>query len=198
MGSEITSDLESKLKTYIQNTPELMATAKACVEVGLPNFYIAGGSITQLIWNTLSGESALKGIKDFDIVYFEESGSGSEEVYTKAIKKLIAHGVEIDVVNQATVHEWYPQKFGQRIAAYTHVEQGIDSWLSAFSIGFRLNHIGEITLYSTNGLSDAFNMVVKPNKIAMSKESYVKMTAGYLKRWPEIEVVEWEKVEVNL
>ena len=63
MGSEITSDLESKLKTYIQNTPELMATAKACVEVGLPNFYIAGGSITQLIWNTLSGESALKGIK---------------------------------------------------------------------------------------------------------------------------------------
>ena len=67
--------LERQLEKLIRNTPELMATAQACIDVGLPDYFIAGGSVTQLIWNSLSGERPLKNVKDFDIVYFDSKRS---------------------------------------------------------------------------------------------------------------------------
>ncbi|WP_208379497.1 nucleotidyltransferase family protein [Psychromonas sp. RZ5] len=64
---------------------------------------------------------------------------------------------------------------------YLRVEQGIDSWLSAFAISFNLNDNGEIFIYSPYGLEDAFNMNIKPNKIAISETNYIKMTNTALK-----------------
>ncbi|UXI04656.1 hypothetical protein [Photobacterium sp. TY1-4] len=43
--------MKQKLRQLIESVPELMETAQVCRELGLPNFYIAGGAITQLIWN---------------------------------------------------------------------------------------------------------------------------------------------------
>lgn len=183
--------LEDQLEQWIRNTPELMETAQACLAVRLPDYFIAGGAITQLIWNSLCGESPLHNIKDFDVVYFDTSGGMSETSYSDQIDRFVTHQVPIDVVNQALVHQWYPQKFGQTIPAYTSVEQGIDSWLSAFSIGFRLRENGEMQIYATEGLADAFHKRVKPNPKAMTKESYHKMVAGYCRRWPDISVEPW-------
>ncbi|MFW8104157.1 nucleotidyltransferase family protein, partial [Klebsiella pneumoniae] len=90
-------------------------TAQACIEVGLPDYFIAGGSVTQLIWNSLSGERSLKNVKDFDIVYFDSASASNEESYKRRINSFVKHEVPIDVVNQARVHEWYPYKFGQTI-----------------------------------------------------------------------------------
>jgi len=45
--------MDHSLKILIESVPELIETAKVCESIGLPNFYIAGGSITQLIWNNL-------------------------------------------------------------------------------------------------------------------------------------------------
>ncbi|EGQ9702204.1 nucleotidyltransferase family protein [Vibrio parahaemolyticus] len=184
--------LEHQLEKLIRNTPELMETAQACIDVGLPDHFIAGGSVTQLIWNSLSGERPLKNVKDFDIVYFDIASTSNEESYSSRINSIVNHKVPIDVVNQARVHEWYPHRFGQTIPAYTKVEHGIDSWLSAFAIGFRLNSNGTMRIYSPYGLTDAFNKRVKPNPIAMTRESYNQMVDGYRKRWPDITVEPWE------
>ena len=51
--------MECRLKSLIKSVPELLETAKVCKDVGLPNFYIAGGSITQLIWNNLLEQEPL-------------------------------------------------------------------------------------------------------------------------------------------
>ncbi len=103
--------LERQLEKLIRNTPELMETAQACIEVGLPDYYIAGGSVTQLIWNSLSGESPLKNVKDFDIIYFDIASTSNEESYSSRINSVVNHKIPIDVVNQARVHEWYPHRF---------------------------------------------------------------------------------------
>ncbi len=57
----------------------------------------------------------------------------TEEWYEKEIISRLRHSIKIDIKNQANVHKWYPIKFGQSISAYNRVEQGIDSWLSAFA-----------------------------------------------------------------
>jgi len=185
--------MESKLKQLIMSVPELVETAKICREVKLPNYYIAGGTVTQLIWNHLLGLNPLDKVKDFDIVYFDNVENITQSDYEILIESKVSHGVKIDIKNQANVHKWYPIKFGQTISAYEKSQQGIDSWLSAFAIGFNFNfnESDGISIYAPYGLEDAFNMMVKPNKRVMSKDNYLKMTKSFKKRWPAIKVEDW-------
>jgi len=174
------------------SVPELVETAKVCRDISLPNFYIAGGAITQLIWNNLLKREPLDNIKDFDIVYFDDTESRTQESYEIAIEAQLNHSVKLDIKNQANVHKWYPIKFGQVIPAYNRVEQGIDTWLSAFAIGFNFNIDGELTIYAPYGLEDAFKMQVKPNKVAMSAANYIKMTNSFKQRWSSISIEPWD------
>jgi hypothetical protein len=184
--------MEQRLINFIKSVPELIETAQVCRSVGLPNFYIAGGSMTQLIWNNLLEREPLDNVKDFDIVYFDDNENQTEKWYESKIRVQLKHSIRIDIKNQANVHKWYPEKFGHVIDAYTQVEQGIDSWLTAFAIGFTLNNNGDISIYSSYGLEDAFNMSVKPNKIAMTETSYIKMTKSFKERWSSITVEPWQ------
>ena len=74
--------LQHQLEKLIRNTPEPLETAQVCIEVGLHDYFIAGGSVTQLIWNSLSGERSLENVKDFGIVYFDSASTSNEESYT--------------------------------------------------------------------------------------------------------------------
>ncbi|HCM1508105.1 TPA: nucleotidyltransferase family protein [Vibrio parahaemolyticus] len=182
---------KQKLKHLIQQVPELIETAEACREVGLPNFYIAGGAITQIIWNSIESKSLLAQVKDFDVVYFDSSSHVTEDEFKNRISSRLSHSVDVDVKNQAIIHERYSKRFGCSIQAYERVEQGIESWLSAFAIGFTLDSSGNIKLFAPYGLEDAFNMLIKPNKKAMTEVNYNKMTAGYKARWQQVQVLSW-------
>ncbi|HHG83684.1 MAG TPA: hypothetical protein ENJ82_02950 [Bacteroidetes bacterium] len=179
---------EKELIKWIKNCPEITETIDACKVYGLKNYYLAGGAITQLIWNNLSGKPNLAKVKDFDIVYFDENTN--EKRHKKHLAKLLTHGIELDIVNQAYVHEWYHLKSGNRIGQYKNTEEGMKTWLPAFAIGIRKS--SKIEIYAPYGLEDAFSMKVKPNKRTMSKANYSEMTQSFKKRWKEIEVIPWD------
>ncbi|MEZ9568843.1 nucleotidyltransferase family protein [Vibrio splendidus] len=183
---------KQKLKNLIQQVPELIETAKVCREVGLPNFYIAGGAITQIIWNDIENKPLLDQVKDFDVVYFNSTSAITEDEFKNRIRSRLSHCVDVDVKNQATIHEHYAKKFGCFIQPYDRVEQGIESWLSAFAIGFTLNDSGGIKLFAPYGVEDAFDMLIKPNKRAMTEVNYNKMTTGYKARWQQVKVFPWD------
>lgn len=191
----LVNDLEKRLLALIQSTPELMETARVCLALDLPNYYVAGGALTQLIWNHLDGRPPLDCVKDFDVLYFDAGNNPSQQAYEDRILERVSHEFPVDVKNQAIVHEWYPCKFGCSIEPYVRVEQGIESWLSAFALGFRLMPNGELNIYAPYGLQDAFNRQVKPNKRAMTRESYENMTTSYKKRWSGITVEPWDANE---
>ncbi|WP_045390223.1 nucleotidyltransferase family protein [Vibrio rotiferianus] len=182
---------KQKLKYLIQQVPELIETAEKCQEVGLPNFYIAGGAITQIIWNSIDRKPLLAQVKDFDVVYFDRSNLVTEDEFKNRIGSRLSHSVDVDVKNQALIHERYSEKFGCSIQAYERVEQGIESWLSAFAIGFTIGSAGNIKLFTPYGLDDAFNMLIKPNRKAMTETNYNKMTDGYKARWQKVQVLPW-------
>ncbi|MEZ8055313.1 nucleotidyltransferase family protein [Vibrio sp. 10N.222.54.F12] len=183
---------KQKLKNLIQQVPELIETAKACHEVGLPNFYIAGGAITQIIWNDIENKPLLEQVKDFDVVYFNSTSAITEGEFKNRIRSRLSHRVDVDVKNQAIIHERYAKKFGCAIQPYERVEQGIESWLSAFAIGFTLDDSGDINLFAPYGVEDAFDMLIKPNKRAMTQSNYNKMTTGYKVRWQQVNVLPWD------
>ena len=181
--------MNKQLEYLIHQVPELIETAKVCREVGLPNFYIVGGAITQVVWNSIEKRPLLDQVKDFDIVYFDSSQLTSEGEFISRIRSRLSHIVDIDVKNQATIHERYSTKFGCSIQPYERVEQGIESWLSAFAIGFTIEQSNHVRIFAPYGLEDAFNMLIKPNKRAMTDANYIKMTASYKARWPLLRVL---------
>ena len=187
----LNENLKDQFVDLIYSEPALIQTAQACVDVGLPNFYIGGGVLTELIWNHQLDLPLLSQIKDIDIIYFDSDGEVSQQEYQDQISGLVTHGYELDVKNQARIHDMYLCKFGMTVQPYLRVEQGIESWLPAFAIGFTLNHLGEVECYAPYGLSDAFNLVVRPNKTAMTQASYEKMVASYQTRWPQVSVLPW-------
>jgi len=177
---------EKALRNYVKNCPEIMETLNACRAYGLKNYYLAGGVITQLIWNKLSNKSNLNNVKDFDIVYFETSKNS--HYHKKHLDKLVTHKFELDIVNQAYVHEWYHIKYGNKINPFRNTEAGIKTWLSAFAIGIRKTT--HLEIYAPYGLEDAFSKKV-------NKSNYLEMTKSFKNRWNDIEIMPWEWDEKN-
>ncbi|MGI9281832.1 MAG: nucleotidyltransferase family protein [Endozoicomonas sp.] len=182
----MTADLLALLKQSL----EITETLEACRMIEVPNYYLAGGAITQTVWNHLLGLPLLNNIKDFDVVYFDSSDASNEQHYQLQISDLVSHTFPVDVKNQAKVHEWYPQKFGNVIEPYQSAEEGIASWLPAFAIGVRLEGSG-LKVFAPYGLDDLMAMHIRPNKTVMSEQSYVAMTKSFKARWTGITVEPW-------
>ena len=179
---------ENELENYVNNCPEILETLNACNECGLKNYYLGGGAITQLIWNNLSSQPNLSKIKDFDIVYFDKNKHDNS--LKEKLADMVTHKIELDLVNQAYVHEWYHIKYGNKIKQFSNTEDGIKTWLSAFAIGVRKTNKFEI--FAPYGLEDAFSKKVRPNKLTMSESNYLVMTKSFKTRWNDIEVFPWQ------
>lgn len=175
-------------KTLIQ-VLERVATLK------LPNWYVAAGSVSQTIWNSVSSLPPDTGIHDYDVVYFDAtdlSYEAEDEVIQRGNRLFQDLSVEVEIRNQARVHLWYEKRFGVQCATHQSVEGGIDSWISTSAmIGIRLLDDGEWSVYAPRGLSDFFNMVVRPNPTVGVKEAYDKKTQRWLGIWDKLVVEPW-------
>ncbi|ASP38792.1 hypothetical protein CHH28_08905 [Bacterioplanes sanyensis] len=181
---------EKYLVDTISSVPEIMELLTILNDVELPNHYLAGGSITQAVWNRKLGNEPLYRVKDFDVVYFDQDEAMSEKEYEFLINSGKRHSVPVDVKNQAKVHEWYGKKFGNNIAPLTESEDGIRMWLPCFAVGVRLVK-GAVNVFEPFGLEDQANMIIRPNKTAMSRENYDSMNRSFKQRWPNIEIKDW-------
>ncbi len=164
--------------------------------LGLSQYYIGAGCAAQTVWNFLTHRPLMNGIKDIDIVYYDDTDTSeeAESVVIEKIQTLLGDlEIEIDVKNQARVHEWYSSKFGYEILPYLSVESAIDSWpTTATSLGLRINTQNQLEVYAPFGLEDLFAMRVRPNKIQITESIYLAKVHKWSKKWPELEVIPWE------
>jgi len=49
----------------------------------------------------------------------------------------------------------------------------------------------DLKIYAAFGLSDAFDMIVRPNKRQITENIYNKMASRLKNDWPSIQVVPW-------
>lgn len=181
-------------KTYLIETlkrvPDIMELLGILKDLNLPNHYIAGGSVTQCLWNRKLGHPPLYKVKDFDVVYFDAAQSVSESDIEKDIEKRKSFSIPVDVKNQANVHKWYGSKFGNDIEPLREAEDGIRMWIPCFAVGIRL--IGnDIDVFAPFGLEDQAAMRIRPNKLAMSKANYDAMNLSFKERWPDLHIEAW-------
>ncbi|HEX7735888.1 MAG TPA: nucleotidyltransferase family protein [Ktedonobacteraceae bacterium] len=191
------------LHTQIAYLESVLAKSKTLAEIlektpdlHLPNWYVGAGAIAQTVWNELHGYSLDHGLKDCDLVYFDEDRSSeTQNVYRQRGSELFASlPVEVEITNEARVHLWYKEKFGKKITPYLSTEDAITTWpTTATSVGVRYRN-GLFQVYAPYGLYDLLSMIVRPNKTLVSRDVYEKKTRRWKSEWPMLEVIAWDEM----
>lgn len=182
----------------LKKNKELMEMLDYIAELKLPNFYIAAGSIFQTVWNYYDGKELNYGIKDIDIIYFDNNDISIEKdlEYYNIIKNYAKKrnlNYEIDVSNEARMHLWkMEQSQGNNLKPYKNSEDAISKWIATIhAIGITKEN-NQIKVYAPYGLSDIFSKTIRPIKHnGNSKELYNKKVSSWNKRFKGLTIIEW-------
>ena len=128
-------------------------------EIALPDAWLVAGCIAQTIWNLACGQPAELGIKDVDLIYFDNQdlSLGAEAGHERRLRDLFRHlPIKLDVKNEARVHLWYRQRFGYAIEPYRSSADAIATFpTTATAVGVRWIH-DEFECCAPFGLADLF------------------------------------------
>ncbi|RWC43526.1 MAG: nucleotidyltransferase family protein [Mesorhizobium sp.] len=160
----------------------------------LPDWLVVSGALYNSVWNHLTGKPSGYGIRDVDLFYFDDSDL-SYEAEDVVIRRAAAHfeglPLPVEVRNQARVHLWYPQKFGQPCPRYTSSSESVSHFASkTHAVGVRYED-GQLGLVAPFGLDDVFSFRIVPNRVMDNQRTHEVKGARARENWPEITVVAW-------
>lgn len=179
----------------MQQSPVVSKIFSRWSDLNLPNCWLVAGAVVQSHWNHAHGFPSDQGIKDIDIVYFDQADLSQETEWEHALRINGLYGdlgIGVDVKNEARVHLWYEGRFGYPIDAYSSVESAIATFpTTAGSIGIRPNDHGYESI-APFGFDDLINLIVRPNKIQVTPSIYAEKVCRWKKIWPLLEFIEWD------
>ena len=181
------------LERILNKNTKLMNILKILENDCINNYYVGAGCINQTVFNYLHGYDIQYGIKDYDIVYYDEDTSyDSEDIVIKRLEnKFKFLDVCVDIKNQARVHIWYYEKYGVKRIPYTSVEDAIASWGATITcVGVRLEN-GNLVVCAPYGLNDIFGMIIRPVKREFTKDAFDEKAERWMNKWPRLKKIEW-------
>ncbi|MBQ3511219.1 MAG: nucleotidyltransferase family protein [Bacilli bacterium] len=198
-GSNKSIDVQIEiLKEILYKNEKLVETLKVLEEYAknnpkFRNYYVGAGGVNQTVFNYYHGYDINYGIKDFDIVYYDNDESyEAEDIIIKDLERKLSHiDTSFDIKNQGRVYIWYNEKYGTNRDKYTSVEDAISSWGATVTcIGVRLEN-NELKVYCPYGLNDIFSMIIRPVKKDFEKESYIKRASKWKEKWKKLKIIKW-------
>jgi uncharacterized protein len=190
------SSRAQELSAVLEKSEKLMAVLRLAETLRLPDWYVAGGAVSQTYWNARHGYDLDRDIADYDLVYYDPDLSyEAEDAHIKRAREVFGAelSASVEVRNQARVHLWYHERNGgDPIAPLASTEDAISHWLvPASSVGVRLNN-GELKLCAPLGIDDVLNMHVRPNpKKASGYAAYRDKVRRWQSVWPQLTAEEW-------
>ncbi|MDP1739314.1 MAG: nucleotidyltransferase family protein [Caulobacter sp.] len=190
----MTQTLEHRLEDILRAAPTMMTVLALARELDLPDWLIVSGAVYQRVWNHLTGREPDYGVRDYDVVYFDPDTSwDAEDVHIRRAAVLFPAplGELVEVRNQARVHLWFEDHFGEPYAPLSSSAEALGRFVApAFGVGVRLEADDRLTIAAPFGLDDLFAMRLRPNPNRPLAKGWVKTTTSARTRWPEVEVVE--------
>ena len=160
-------------------------------DLDLPDWLLFSGAVYQPVWNHLTGRPLDFGVKDYDIGYFDSDTRYDAE---DAVIRRVAAAFEapmaamVEVRNQARVHLWFEQRFGEPYEPLGRTADALVRFTSpAFAVGVRLRADGRMLVEAPFGLDDLFAMRLRPNPRRPSA-NFARIAANVAARWPEAKV----------
>ncbi|HLM13344.1 MAG TPA: nucleotidyltransferase family protein [Reyranella sp.] len=185
---------EDLLRLVLARSPIVATIVDRWTQIGLPDCWLVAGCLAQTVWNDSFGLPATHGISDIDLVYFdgEDLSAETEAGHAARLRTLFADlGLWIDVKNEARVHLWYIEKFGNVLAPYVSTEDAITTFpTTATAVGVQPRADG-LHVFAPYGLSDLLGLIVRPNKKQITQAIYDAKVKKWRARWPDLRVVGW-------
>ena len=136
-------ELRDRLTAILRATPPLMGVLTVARRLGLPEWLVLSGAVYQPVLNHLTGRPLDYGIKDYDLAYFDASDLSyeAEDAIIRRVTTALDEPLRsmVQVRNQARVHLWFEQKFGERYGPLSCTAEALERFASAtFAVGVRL------------------------------------------------------------
>jgi hypothetical protein len=184
---------QDALEAIIRNSPLLMDVLRGMQALALPDMLLGSGAIYNSVWNVLTERAPLTGIKDADVVYFDDSDlsyEAEDAAIQRAAEQFADVPIPVELRNQARVHIWFPQKFG---TPYPQLRSSVDM-LSYFAsrthaVAVRLEADGQLGIFAPFGLDDIFSFRITPNPALDNAATHTAKAARAKAVWPELKVV---------
>lgn len=160
--------------------------------LGLNQTLLTAGCLFQAVWNRLSDRPAEWGVNDYDVFYFDEDLSWEAEnrVIVAAQALFEDLDVKVELRNQARVHLWFADRFGNNYPPLQSAKEGIDRFLICSTcVGLHLD-TGE--LYAPHGLDELEPGVLRMNPNFPQPVHFRKKAQDYQARWDWLRVIESE------
>ncbi len=191
-GPTMSEDLERRLIDIVRADPGLMHVMRTVRALEIPDWRIFSGAVYQSVWNAITGRPSGYGRKDYDLGYFDPDTSWEAE---DAVIKRVAVAFdepfrsEVEVRNQARVHLWFKDRFGEDYDALPDTDAALPRFAApAFAVGVRLEPDDTISVAAPFGLEDVFAMTLRPNPGRQKAKGWDKIVASAASRWPEVKL----------
>lgn len=183
------------LRTTLGRNSTLVEVLTRAAALDLPGWYLTAGCVFQTVWNVVTGRPAGEGIADYDLFYFDDtdlSWDAEDEVIKAGRAAFHDLPAAVEIRNEARVHLWYEQRFEVPCPPYGSSEAAIDSFAATTCcVGVRLAADKSWRVYAPHGLSDVFNLVVRPNAVLAPRHVYETKTDRWRRQWPTLTVLPW-------
>lgn len=188
------SELEAELTAIVRADAGLMHVLTTVRALDLPDWRLVSGAVYQAVWNARTGRSAGYGVKDYDLAYFDGSDL-SYEAEDVVIKRVAAAFDEpfrsqVEVRNQARVHLWFQNRFGEPYEALGSTDAALGRFVApTFAVGVRLEADDSLSIAAPFGLYDVFALTIRPNPNRPVAKGWAKAVDSARARWPELTVI---------
>jgi hypothetical protein len=186
--------LEARLVEIVRADPDLMHVLTVARSLDLPDWRIFSGAVYQTVWNALGGHPVGYGRKDYDLGYFDPDTSWDAE--DAVIRRAAAAFDEpfrsqVEVRNQARVHLWFKDRFGEDYEALTCTDEALARFVApAFAVAIRLEDDERVSVAAPFGLEDVFDRVIRPNPNRPRARGWDRAVGSAHARWPEVRVID--------
>ena len=189
------SELEAELAAIVRADAGLMHVLTTVRALGLPDWRLVSGAVYQAVWNARTGRPAGYGVKDYDLAYFDASDLSyeAEDVVIKRVAAAFDEPVrsQVEVRNQARVHLWFQNRFGEPYAPLHSTDEALGRFVApTFAVGVRLEADDAISVAAPFGLEDVFAMRIRPNPNRPVAKGWAKAVDSARARWPELTVID--------
>jgi len=182
---------EDEFVDVARTNPVNAALLERLPVLGLADCHLVAGCLFQAVWNRVSGQAPEWGVKDYDVFYFDDSDL-SWDAEDRVIRRVGAATSDlpgtVEVRNQARVHLWYGDRFGEDYPPLRCARDGIDRYLiSCTCVGIEVE-TGQ--LYAPNGLDELAAGKLHMNPLNAIPRLFRQKAESYRARWPWLSIVE--------
>jgi uncharacterized protein len=184
---------EARLEEILRRSEPLMHVLRTLRELDPPDWLVFSGAVYQRVFNELTGRPLDYGIRDYDVAYFDASDISydAEDVVIQRVAQAFEPPLRemVEVRNQARVHVWFEDHFGEPYAPLGSCTEALTRFVSpVFAVAVRLGAGDAMTIHAPFGLDDVFAMRMRRNPNRHSP-NFGKIAERAQTRWPELEVI---------